>query len=295
MVSVRNTYQPIKSDNATRILCLILTSNSNTQKMQAVNDTWAKRCDKYLFVYSNLQQTTSNEDIVLNTSVAEGRDHLTAKVRYAFEHAHKINNGDFDWILKCDDDTYVIMENLKYLLSLVDPEIPGYLGFHMKTSSTMRNGYMSGGAGYVINSRALHNLVTIGFQNGACKKDGGNEDEEMGLCLANSSVVVLNSVDITGKESFHAGGLVQLLSPPHRYMARWIEWYSWNKRPLYGHECCSQYSVAFHYVTPTEQYLFEHLLYHTSIYRHTKGGNSTHADNLDKNPMFYPHVVKSLQ
>lgn len=48
----------------------------------------------------------------------------------------------------------------------------------------MRTGYMSGGAGYVISSSALRNVVNIGFKNGACKQDGGNEDEEIGICLA---------------------------------------------------------------------------------------------------------------
>lgn len=42
---------------------------------------------------------------------------------------------------------------------------------------------MSGGAGYVISSRALHDVVNKGFKMGACREDGGDEDVEMGKCL----------------------------------------------------------------------------------------------------------------
>jgi len=42
---------------------------------------------------------------------------------------------------------------------------------------------MSGGAGYVISSRALNDVINIGFKNGSCKPDGGDEDVEIGKCL----------------------------------------------------------------------------------------------------------------
>ena len=47
---------------------------------------------------------------------------------------------------------------------------------------------MSGGGGYVISSRGLRQLVTIGFQDGECRHDGGDEDVEIGLCLAVSDL-----------------------------------------------------------------------------------------------------------
>lgn len=77
---------------------------------------------------SNLSQTEDN----LYVPVPEGRQHLTAKVRHALQYAFSTYNDSFDWILKCDDDTYVIVENLRHLLSYADPKKPGYLGFHMK-------------------------------------------------------------------------------------------------------------------------------------------------------------------
>jgi len=35
---------------------------------------------------------------------------------------------DADWFLKAEDDTYVIMENLGYFLSKLNPSEPHYIG-----------------------------------------------------------------------------------------------------------------------------------------------------------------------
>lgn len=253
------------SNDATRntsILCLILTTTSSQNKMAAVNKTWARRCDKLLFVYGESRKS-QNADSSLYLPVPEGKKHLTGKMRHALEYVYRTYNDRFDWILKCDDDTYVIMENLRYLLSHVDAQMPAFLGFHMKTKKTQLRGYMSGGGGYVISSSALRQLIQRGFQNGSCRQDGGNEDEEIGLCLTKSDVQILRSQDILGRETFHPEPLQSYLQPPY---PTWLNEYGWNSNIKFGSECCSKYSITFHHLTVESILLYEHLLYNTEVF-----------------------------
>ncbi|KAK1880004.1 Glycoprotein-N-acetylgalactosamine 3-beta-galactosyltransferase 1 [Dissostichus eleginoides] len=55
---------------------------------------------------------------------------------------------DMDWFLKADDDTFVVLENLRHTLSRFDTEKPWYLG--RRFAPFIKKGYMSGGAGYVL-------------------------------------------------------------------------------------------------------------------------------------------------
>jgi glycoprotein-N-acetylgalactosamine 3-beta-galactosyltransferase len=60
--------------------------------------------------------------------------------------------------MKADDDTYVILENLRYFLRGYKSSDPVYCGHHFKTK--VQQGYYSGGAGYVLSKEALTRLAT---------------------------------------------------------------------------------------------------------------------------------------
>jgi len=176
-----------------------MTSPQNLKtKATAVKKTWAKRCNKYIFFSS--QTNESFPTVGLN--VSEGREHLTGKTVNAFRYCYKHYGNSFDWFLKADDDTYVIAENLRYFLSHHDPNENIYFGFKFKV--IVKQGYFSGGAGYVFSRKALRRFVNVGLRNPLlCRRDGGAEDAEIGKCMQRLGVKVGDSLDVYGKESFH--------------------------------------------------------------------------------------------
>ncbi len=49
-------------------------------------------------------------------SEGKGLDHLWAKTKKVFSYVYANYKSQADWFVKADDDTYLIVENLKYML-----------------------------------------------------------------------------------------------------------------------------------------------------------------------------------
>ncbi|OWA53078.1 putative Glycoprotein-N-acetylgalactosamine 3-beta-galactosyltransferase 1 [Hypsibius exemplaris] len=158
-----------QNDSNVRIFCWILTSPATRNKTIAVHDTWAKRCDGYVFI-------SSEEDAefhVVNASLPEGRDYLWGKTKFALGHIYNNTLKDYDWFLKADDDTFVIMENLRRFLSNYSHADPLYFGCQF--SPFTPQGYMSGGAGYVLSREAVRLFVEEGLAKGVCRTDDAGD------------------------------------------------------------------------------------------------------------------------
>ena len=108
----------------------------------------------------------------------EGRQGLWGKTKKGFKYVYDHHFSEFDWFLKADDDTFMIIENLKALLVDYDTNSPIHFGHHFK----YLGGYFAGGAGYVLGREALRRFVVNGINNASIchQEDNGDEDVNLG-------------------------------------------------------------------------------------------------------------------
>ncbi|KAH8380204.1 hypothetical protein KR009_009466 [Drosophila setifemur] len=243
--------------NETRVLCMVLTMPQNHEsKASKVKRTWGKRCNKLIFLSSKEDPNLGAIDV----GVAEERDNLFIKVRRAMKYVYKNYGEDYDWFLKADDDTFVIMENLRWLLYPYDPEAPLYFGHRFRT--TFPKGYMSGGAGYVMSRDALRRLNLFAFNNSKfCPVNHQSEDRQIGYCLQNVGVVAGDSRDDEGRERFLPLGLRSLL--PNFPKDGWLPSVIFYDPPK---DVCSHTGISFHYVKSHEFDIYEFLLYRLRVF-----------------------------
>lgn len=190
-------------------------------------------------------------------SLILGRDNLWLKTRAAWKYVYDNHYNDADWFLKADDDSYVILENLRYFLSMFNTSMPHYFGRHF----TPFGGYNSGGAGYVFSKKALKDFNKIMKDPVRCKLKSFAEDAEVGKCLQAVKIHPEDTRDELGRETFHpfspAYHLIPGSIPPENWLHQYNKW-----KVVTGPDCCSDHSIAFHYVPPNKMYELEFLIYH---------------------------------
>ncbi|XP_013382730.1 glycoprotein-N-acetylgalactosamine 3-beta-galactosyltransferase 1-like [Lingula anatina] len=247
-----------------RLLCWILTTKKNFKtKAKAVKDTWSSRCDVRLFV-------ASDKDDDLNTTVfniTDSRETLTQKTFAAFEYAYKHHINDADWFLKADDDTYVIIDNLRHLLTSYNSDQPWYLGHPIPCCPLPPHPpaepYMSGGAGYVISKGALEKFYRVGLGQKLCPTTGNYEDMDFGKCLHKIGIKIGKSQDSNHRTLFHPFHPVTMINGADPNLPTWfyISRYPGLAGNTKGIDTLSEDTVSFHYVDPGSMYLMHFLLY----------------------------------
>ncbi|VVC39782.1 Fringe-like [Cinara cedri] len=258
-----------------RVICWIMTSPSNhIKKARHVKATWGKRCNTLLFM--STVEDKSLPSIAL--SVKEGRDYLWGKTKEAFKYIHE-HYKDYDYVLKADDDTYVIVENLRYMLTSFDPKDPIYLGCRFKPY--VKQGYMSGGAGYLLSKESVKRFVEKALPHKQCRQDhGGAEDVEIGKCLQLVGVKAKDSRDNLGRGRFFPFIPEHHLIPGHSDPNFWYWKYIFY--PIVeGMDCCSDTAISFHYVDPDNMYVLEYLIYHLRPYGVSQNVDPSIINKLD--------------
>lgn len=151
--SAENTVEDIKK---IRILCFMNTSPAkHGERAIHVRQLWAKHCDKIFFA-STL--TDVNIDAV-GFNVTDSHKTMWGKEKLMLQFIYKHFLNDYDWFYKADDDTFAIIENMRFFLSAYSPEDPIYFGY--KFNGPTKRGFFSGGSGYGNESKLLVTCLKI--------------------------------------------------------------------------------------------------------------------------------------
>jgi len=268
-------------------------SGYHTTKVKAIRQTWGKRCDK-LVIASNQTDIHHADTLAMksDSSYLGLWTKLNETMQYIWEH-HR--NDGYDWVFKADDDTFLLMENLKEYLSSPavmakhnqqEPLIfgrryssPRYRNlakrevyfqnprnaafgkrFFQKINKHRPVIYNYGGAGYVMNWQYMQKFVDA-MKSPDTLFGTPPEDQAHGVVMAYHDVWPQNTRDELMRERFHPESPMFMWSMPDYYFKLWNDNHKATGGLSLGPECCSVHSVAFHHIPPSQMEEFENYFY----------------------------------
>eukprot|EP00794_Sanderia_malayensis_P018857 gene18857-20757_t len=239
-----------------RVLCWVMTSPERLQtKGKAVKETWGKRCNKILFM------STANDAEFPAISLHLDRRDSWSKTRAAWQYVYENHLNEADWFMKADDETFVIVENLRLLLSKYKTSDAHYFGRWFK----VEDGFNSDFAGYVFSKQTLKEFVNVMPDHQKCSDISIGEDGNVGKCLASVGIHPEDTRDDFKRETFHPFSPENHIVPGSIRSDHWLHRH--NKFPVFsGADCCSDNSITFHNIRPEYMYILEYLIYHLRPY-----------------------------
>jgi glycoprotein-N-acetylgalactosamine 3-beta-galactosyltransferase len=237
-----------------RLMCIVYTTvEKHETSVRAIRETWGKRCDGFVVL-----STTEDKSIPAVNLLHEGVEeynNIWQKVRAGWAYIAKHYKSEFDWFYIGGDDVFMLVEAMKAYLS--SDEIsratdsgrkPIFLGrrFRLPDGSI----FNSGGAGYVLNRKALALLEPL-LRTCLPHQVAFHEDVNVAKCLReHANVEPFDTRDVAGRERFHPftpGHHLSYRIPTDPMNKDWYPKYTIDLKE--GLDCCAPDSVTFHYVS----------------------------------------------
>lgn len=276
-------------DPPPRILCVVLTHAENhATRLDAILETWGRKCHHFIAASDSEDESRYAYRVQAQEGYWGIWDKLMQTLRMILD-----KNIEFDWILKADDDTYVIMENLHMFLANVTREemksqplifgriMPwpklGELGesfgwfispeqkafrdrfFAKFPNKKERLRYAHGGPGYVMNRNYVKILVDAYFHSIDVIHGRISEDLANAFTMLYRNITPHSTIDVSsGKERSHPESPWTMYANP--------KWLPWIQEAIQnrgeGSDCCSPTSISYHHVNHREMKLLEYQIYY---------------------------------
>lgn len=265
-LEVNETVQFLVSDDTTladslaqsiKVLCWIHVGQVEKDRVEAIKKTWGARCTSFI-VISDAGKNESNIFIIPK------EQNQMSNIENAYRFIYKTFGDRFDWFLRTDGKSYVVMENLRYKLYAYDPSEPIGIGLTLKNEKNQV--FLSENAGYVLSKIAVKNLVD-GFDEGLeCLEDEPKMNREIrfGQCLKEVGIIFGKSTDDHGKQLFFD-------KYPDNYFLPEVEVklpYPWYQDYKVNHylNSASNFSITFYDMSWQNMHIMEYLIYQLRPY-----------------------------
>ncbi|KAJ8982887.1 hypothetical protein NQ317_004317 [Molorchus minor] len=248
-----------------RILCVVLVRNP--KNVEAIENTWGKGCNSIKFL--ELAGKANG------TIIIKRRKENSSWVLLCTFFTTISNHSDYDWTLIVNDNTFAILENLRYYVAGFNSSENHYLGHAVSFWNTI---YNSGEAGYVLSGGTVKALIKTFKHNGCFTNVYWNrEDFYLGKYLASLNIVPVDTRDREGFSMFHPYNWYHLFFPGENYY----------KTSVFPVKCCSKSSITFQAVEGDKMYTYYYLLYTLQIFLDGNLGNAPPPTSIPEEEIWH--------
>lgn len=189
------------------ILCVIMAkTNDLDKKSKAIHRTWARRCTDV--VYLAYKVTSEYELPVIEIQSPERLIYYREKMKEVMRLIMKTYIDNYEWFLIATDETYVILENLRYFLSDKNFATPTFYGRvnPFKDIRFKKIGlpwqYNIANMGFVMSNEAVRSVARFNYSEVPCNGQVTG-DAYSDLCMDAAEVIVGSTKDPDGREMFN--------------------------------------------------------------------------------------------
>ena len=146
-------------------------------------------------------------------NITEEYENLTEKHFAAYLYINQNHYNDFDWYIKADEDTYVIVENLRWFLADKCPDekiiygkvLHQLLNREWLNDGDIDKGFLQGGSGFVISRETIKQFSEAYTKNSSfcSRRKGRFGDQQITTCFRKLNIYPGETRDESGRERFH--------------------------------------------------------------------------------------------